>query len=232
MERTTSQTTCIGRARPARPPRLPWRYLSTGSPVDVGARRRVEGGARTSRSARLLTSFISRLIICWVRLTRRIVICGALPSSPCVAVSWHRSYWDGLLVCMLDSRITAVTSRAWKSIPGVGQYLETYGVIWTGEDVVPTASRYVNGGGICWLAPCGFVRAGGCPHPHAGAAQIARATGAPIVRVTLEGGGRRRCLLGGRRLTIRIGKPWPVAVDQPLEAITARIVAALRSDDA
>ena len=225
MEQTTPP------ARPDKPPGLPWRYLASGSPVDVGARRRVEGGARTSRWTRLLTSFISRLIICWVRLSRRIVICGALPSGPCVAVSWHRSHWDGLLVCMLDPRITAVTSRAWKSVPGVGRYLETYGVIWTGEDVVPTASRYVKDGGVCWLAPCGFVRAGGCPHPHSGAAQIARATGAPIVRLALEDGGPPRCLLGRRRLTILIGEPWPAAVDQPLEAVTARIVADLRSED-
>lgn len=211
------------------PPALPWRYLATASPVDLGARRRVVGGARPSRWALLLASLISRLIICYVRLFRRIEILGALPATRCVAVSLHRSYWDGLLVCMLDPRITAATSRAWKFVPVVGRYLETYGVLWTGEDVVAKAARYVRDGGICWLAPCGFDPSGECPHPHSGAAEIARAASAPIVRVTLEDGGRPRFGIGRRRLTIGIGSPlWPAA-GEPVEAVTERIVAALRA---
>jgi 1-acyl-sn-glycerol-3-phosphate acyltransferase len=176
-------------------------------------------------------SVISRLIILYVRSTRRIVVRGALPSTACVAVSFHRSLWDGLLVCMLDPRITAVASRAWKAVPGVGRYLETYGVIWTDEHVVAKASRYVADGGICWLAPCGFIRSGGCPHPHSGAAQIARAAGVPVVCVTLRDGGRPPSLLGRRRLTVVIGKPLPTAAGEPAAAVTHRLVAALRAQE-
>jgi 1-acyl-sn-glycerol-3-phosphate acyltransferase len=175
----------------------------------------------------LLASLVSRLIICYVRLTRRIVIRGALPATACVAVSLHRSYWDGPLLCMLDPRITAVTSHAWRSVPGIGWYLANYGVIWTEEDAVENATLYVKDGGICWLAPCGFIRSGGCPHPHSGAAQIARAAGVPIVCVTLSDEGRRWSRLGRRPLTVLIGKPRPTAGDQPVEAITEQLVASL-----
>lgn len=210
--------------------RLPWRYLATGSPVDVTARSRVDGSVRNSRSGQLSASFISRVIIFFCRVTRRIVILGALPPAPCVAVSLHRSYWDGPLICMLDPRITAVTSRTWKQTPGVGTYLEYYGVIWTEEDVVARASEYVRNGGICWLAPCGFVRSGDCPQPHTGAARIARATGAPIVCVTLKRG-HPRSVFGRRPLTILIGEPLLIAADDTLEPLTDRLVAALHAQE-
>lgn len=148
-----------------------------------------------------------------------------------MAVSFHRSYWDGLLVCMLDARITAVTSRAWRSVPLVGAFLQAYGVIWTGEDVVEKAGRYVRDGGICWLAPCGFVRPGEHPHPHSGAAQIARSTGAPIVCVTLADGGRPRRRPGRRDLTVVIGEPRPTAADDPGDTVTDRLVADLRAQE-
>jgi 1-acyl-sn-glycerol-3-phosphate acyltransferase len=173
---------------------------------------------------------ISRLIIFYIRATRRIVILGGLPPIPCVAVSLHRSYWDGPLICMLDPRITAVTSRTWKQIPGVGTYLEGYGVIWTEEDVVARASRYVRNGGICWLAPYGFVPAGERPRPHTGAAQIAQATGAPIVCVTLKRG-RPSSVLARRPLTIVIGEPLLTAAEDTVETLTGRFVAALRKQE-
>ena len=172
---------------------------------------------------------IGRLVACYVRLTHRIVIRGTLPGTPCVAVSLHRSYWDGLLICMLDPRITAVTSRAWKSVLAVGPFLETYGVIWTEDDVITKATRYVRDGGVCWLAPWGYARSGERPHPHSGAAQIAHATGAPIVSVTLDGGRRR--WLRRRRLTILIGEPTPTAVDESVESATDRLIASLRAQE-
>lgn len=215
--------------RLTRPP--PWRYLATGGPVDVGARPRVEGAVPGGRWGRLLASFVSRLIICYVRLTHRVVLRGALPATGCVAVSFHRSYWDGLLVCMLDPRITAVTSRSWRSVRGVGRYLESYGVLWTGEHVVARAERYVRDGGVCWLAPCGFAPSTDCPQPHTGAAQIARATGAPIVCLTLRRGIPSRRPLRRGTLTFLIGEPLPGKAGDTVDAVTARLVAALRAQE-
>ncbi len=212
-------------------PRRPWRYLATGDPLDVGARPRVDGATRPRPCASGLASLISRLIICYVRTTRRVVIHGTFPDGGCVAVSLHRSYWDGLLVCMLDPRITAVTSRAWRSILAVGAYLDSYGVLWTGDDVVPRAARYVRDGGICWLAPCGFDPSGQCLRPHSGAAQIAQATGAPIVCLTLRPGPAPRRPLGRRTLTVLVGEPLPIAGGDRPEDVTARLVAALNARD-
>jgi 1-acyl-sn-glycerol-3-phosphate acyltransferase len=191
----------------------------------------VPGAARTGAWGRLLVSFLCRLVLVCLRSTRRIEVRGTLPPSPCVAVSLHRSYWDGVLVCALDPRITAVTSRAWRSVPGIGAFLDRYGVVWTGEDTVARAARAVAGGGICWLAPCGFARSGTCPRPHTGAAQIARATGAPVVCVTLVQQPRPRFPLGRRRQTILIGQPDPTAAGEPVTARTDRLVARLRAEE-
>lgn len=200
-------------------------YFRGPNVVDLEHRRSL-AGARARRSVlrdRAVVA-IARAVMVIVRLRFRVRVTGHVPSGGAVAVSVHRSYWDGPVVAVLHPVVVPVTSEHFRSVPGVSWFLRHYGVIWTRDDAVADGIGVVRGGGICWLAPHGLTRDGEVPgRGKPGAARIALATGRPVVGVHLHRGTR-----GPRpSLTIHVTEPlWPRRDDEPA-AFTDRITRAL-----
>jgi 1-acyl-sn-glycerol-3-phosphate acyltransferase len=210
----------------ARPPGgRPWRYLLTGAPCDAGAYRlREHGDPRSSDQARMALSILARLVGTIMRTRFEFSLSGELPPSGCVLVSGHDSYWDGVVAVALDPRVVPITSGRWRSIPAVGWVLDTYGVLWTGDETIVRATSMVRRGAACWIAPHGYDRGANHSHAHLGAARICVGASAPMVPVTLNGfsrstrGRRPRSVAG-----VAIGLPiWPDP-EESAAAFSARL---------
>jgi 1-acyl-sn-glycerol-3-phosphate acyltransferase len=176
---------------------------------------------KRSRIRDLVVVLIARIVMVVVRLRFQVRVVGNLLPNGAVAVSTHRSYWDGPVVAVLHSSVVPVTSKHFRSTPGVAWFLRHYGVIWTGGDVVTEGVDVVRGGGICWIAPFGLVRDGldpACGRP--GAARIALAADCPVFGIHFD----REKRTFRSRLTIRVTEPlWPRKDDDPSE-LTDRLV--------
>jgi 1-acyl-sn-glycerol-3-phosphate acyltransferase len=127
-----------------------------------------------------------RLVAATLRARFAFSLSGELPALGCVVVSHHDSYWDGVVAAALDPRVAPITSGNWRSIPVVGPVLRSYGVLWTDDQTVASATALVRRGAACWIAPRGFDRARENP-AHLGAARICVAAGAPLVPMSLSG---------------------------------------------
>jgi 1-acyl-sn-glycerol-3-phosphate acyltransferase len=212
-----------------RPAGRPWRYLLTGAPCDAGAYSlREHGTGRSSHQARLAISVLARSVGSILRTRFDFSLSGNLPQSGCVLVSHHDSYWDGVVAVALDPRVVPITSGRWRSIPAVGWVLDTYGVLWTGDETIVSATSMVRQGAACWVAPHGYDRGASTGPAHLGAARICIGAGAPLVPVTLRGLSRSA---RGRRprsnAGIAIGPSiWPGAEESPAE-FSARLEATL-----
>jgi len=215
---------------PARPPAgRPWRYLLTGARCDAGAQRlREHGDRRSSHSARMASSLLVRVAATTIRARFDISLSGELPPSGCVLVSHHDSYWDGVVAASLDPRVVPITSGRWRSIPALGRFLDSYGVLWTDDETIATAISLVRGGVACWLAPHAYDRGAMHVPAHLGAARICVGASAPVVPLTLSG--LRRSARRRRRRTvaaIAIGPPiWPNP-GESAAAFSARLEATL-----
>ena len=216
---------------PRPPASQPWRYLLTGARCDAGAYRlREHGTGRSSHQARMAVSVLARSVASIMRTRFDFSFSGDLPQSGCVLVSHHDSYWDGVVAVALDPRVVPITSGRWRSIPAVGWVLDTYGVLWTGDETIVSATSLVRRGAACWVAPRGYDRGASRAPAHLGAARICVGASAPLVPVMLRGLSRSA---RGRRprsnAAIAIGPPiWPDAEESPaafstrLEAILPR----------
>lgn len=195
-------------------------YFRGPNVVDLDRRRGLAGTrARRSRPRDVAIVVIARVVMVVVRLRFRVRVAGTLPVGGAVAVSVHRSYWDGPVVAVLHSLVVPVTSAHFRSVPGVSWFLRHYGVIWTGSDAVAAGVDVVRGGGICWLAPFGLTPGDREPdraNGKTGAARIALATQCPVVGVHFEH--------RGRRLTIRITEPLRPGDDEGPDELTDRLV--------
>jgi len=214
----------------ARPPAgRPWRYLLTGEPCDAGAYRlREHGGDRSPHTTRMAISVLARLVASVMRTRFEISLSGELPRSGCVLVSHHDSYWDGVVAVALDPRVVPITSGRWRSIPAVGWVLDSYGVLWTGNETIESAISLVRRGSACWVAPRAYDRSASRMPAHLGAARICIGANAPLVPMMLSGLSRST---RGRRprsvAAIAIGPPvWPGAEESPA-AFSARLEATL-----
>lgn len=210
------------RTEPAGPP---WRYLLTGAPLDARARRvRESGDRRSSAAAQIAVSVLARLIVSTMRARFEISLSGELPGSGCVLVSHHDSYWDGVMAVALDPRVVPITSARWRSIRFVGWVLDSYGVLWTGEQAVAGAIALIQRGCVCWVAPHAFERGATHPAAHLGAARICVGAHAPAVPVKLSGLSRSTRAPGPRgRAQVSIGSPvWPHA-SESAEEFSARL---------
>lgn len=188
----------------------PWQYVD-GAPCNTNARL-IRGDCTPYPScfARVLMSFSTRLIILSARARFRILVSGTFPSSGCVLVSYHNSYWDGIVVAALNPRVVPITGRRWSSNPVVGWYLNVYGVFWTQSDSVSRATRYVGRGGMIWAAPYKFDR-GRATAAHHGPARMSISGRVPIIPMTLTGLSRESRKRWRRNVVhITIGAPlWP-----------------------
>lgn len=197
-------------------------YFRGPNVVDLEHRRALAGAPAPRSSVRdLAITAIARAVMVIVRLRFRIRVTGHVPPGGAVAVSVHRSYWDGPVVAVLHPAVVPVTSEHFRSVPGVGWFLRHYGVVWTRDDAVTAGIGVVRGGGICWLAPFGLTLDGAAPRPgKPGAARVALATGCPVFGVHF-----RRGTKGFRpSLTIHVTEPlWPRQDDDPA-AFTDRLV--------
>ena len=172
---------------PRRPAGPPWRYLLGGVPCDERSYGwREPEGLDSPHRARPATSVFVRLVAATLRARFAFSLSGELPALGCVVVSHHDSYWDGVVAAALDPRVAPITSGNWRSIPVVGSVLRSYGVLWTDDQTVASATALVRRGAACWIAPRGFDRARENP-AHLGAARICVAAGAPLVPMSLSG---------------------------------------------
>lgn len=134
-----------------------------------------------------LTALLARAAVGALRARFQIRLSGEIPPSGCVLVSHHDSYWDGVMAAALDPRVFPVVSRGWRSIPGLGRFLNAYGVLWTGAETIEHATAAVGRGEICWLAPRAFDRGGGPTPAHLGAALICTGADVPLVPLVFAG---------------------------------------------
>jgi 1-acyl-sn-glycerol-3-phosphate acyltransferase len=210
--------------------RLPWRYVTTGEACDARTLQLRRGDdVSVTGAERLVMSFLSRLVLVTARVRFRIVVTGSLPLTGAVLASYHDSYWDGVVATALSPRIIPITRKRWKAIRVVGWFLESYGVLWTGEDTVERAVVSAGQGGLVWIALFSFVRGGVRERGRQGAANICICSGVPLVPLVFEGVGResrRRW----RRSAVRVavGTPMYPAADESAIAFTAHIEAVLR----
>ena len=136
---------------PRSPGGRPWRYLLTGAPCNAGTYLlREHDTGRSSRQARVAVSVLARSVASILRTRFDFSFRGDLPQSGCVLVSRHDSYWDGVVAVALDPRVVPITSGNWRSIPAVGWVLDTYGVLWTGDETIARATSMVRRGAACW----------------------------------------------------------------------------------
>lgn len=134
-------------------------------------------------------------------------------------VSHHDSYWDGVLAAALDPRVVPITSSRWRSIHGVGWALESYGVLWTNEQTVASATGLVLRGAACWMAPRAYDRGASDGPVHLGAARICVGAQAPLVPMTLSGLGR--IARGRRPRSLAEVAIWPPVWPTPGESAAA-----------
>jgi 1-acyl-sn-glycerol-3-phosphate acyltransferase len=219
-----------GHDAPSPPAGRPWQYLLTGARCDARACGLREHGtsSRSSHQAQLAVSILARSVVSILRTRFDFSLSGGLPPSGCVLVSHHGSYWDGVAVAALDPRVVPITSRWWRSIPGVGWVLDTYGVLWTGDETIVSAISMVRQGAACWIAPHGYDHGASRTSTHLGAARICVGAGAPLVPVILKGLSRgTRSRRPRSSAAIAIGQPiWPDARESPA-AFSARLEATL-----
>lgn len=179
------------------------RYVRTGDRMGIRNRRAALGLSRTGQAA--LASVGTRAIIFLARRRWRFRFYGAWPSGPTILISRHNSYWDGLVVSMLDWRIAPVTSSNWRKVTLVGRYLNAYGVLWTDDDPIDKGLEVLRQRGMVWLAPAGFDR-GDTPQIKTGVARLAMAAEVPVVPVSINILPRQ-----GRRNVLKIQLGTPVS---------------------
>lgn len=171
-----------------------------------------------------LVTLLGKLIIAVVKLRFRVVLVGRLPLQPCLVFSRHDSYWDGVIISVLDSRVCPVTSRFWKNVPVAGAFLTGYGVIWTEEDTVARSVAAIRAGRCPWIAPYGFEPRSGRAEPRGGAALIAKEVECPLVQVVLA---RKRAGRLGQpvrpTLEITVREPLMPLPGESAQALTRRL---------
>jgi len=212
----------------------PWRYLTTGSSVNLKLRSKITVNTTdlTSKN-RYVVEFLTRCIIVFIKLRFAIELTGKFPPGGCVAISLHDSYWDGVIVSTLHEKLVPVTTSKIRSNILAGWYLNRYGAIWTNDSVVERGNYVTRSGGITWIAPYGYESRNSprsAKLPHSGAARIAISTQRPVVCVSLIGINCTKKHYLRTRLMIRVSEPLYALPEEDVSSFTSRLMDFLRNN--